>query len=196
MNEICLRSLKLLFEEQRKRERGRERERRKRRSSHPWEDRMKGERRGGKVEVEKRGGGWSGPSHSFMEIKDVISVPARTSLILSLYSVFLFPFLPLEARTSLPARHFLHATLAVDAANCKLISPLHFATRDRRPRHRSIFTYFEETREWNRFAKNINQSKEKISFFHDRESSLEKFLDSTNRKLKFQISLQGSNPIS
>lgn len=46
---------------------------------------------------------------------------------------------PLEARTSLPARHFLHATLAVDAANCKLISPLHFATRDRRPRHRSIF---------------------------------------------------------
>lgn len=119
--------------------RKRERERRKRRSSHPWEDRMKGEKRGGKVEVEKRGGGWSGPSHSFMEIKDVISVPARTSLILSLYSVFLFPFLPLEARTSLPARHFLHATLAVDAANCKLISPLHFATRDRRPRHRSIF---------------------------------------------------------
>lgn len=103
---------------------------------------------------------------------------------------------PLEARTSLPARHFLHATLAVDAANCKLISPLHFATRDRRPRHRSIFTCFEEAREWNRFAKNINQSKEKISFFHDRESSLEKFLDSTNRKLKFQISLQGSNPIS
>lgn len=91
MNEICLRSLKLLFEEQRKRERGRERERRKRRSSHPWEDRMKGEKRGGKVEVEKRGGGWSGPSHSFMEIKDVISVPARTSLVFSLYSVFLFP---------------------------------------------------------------------------------------------------------
>lgn len=84
--------------------RKRERERRKRRSSHPWEDRMKGERRGGKVEVEKRGGGWSGPSHSFMEIKDVISVPARTSLVLSLYSAFPLPWPPLRrAPLFLPA---------------------------------------------------------------------------------------------
>lgn len=49
MNEICLRSLELLLER-------RERERRRRRSSHPWEDRMKGERRGGKVEERGRKG--------------------------------------------------------------------------------------------------------------------------------------------
>lgn len=73
---------------------------------------MKGERRGRKVEVEEEA---RGPSHSFMEIKDVISVPARTSLILSLSSLRFYSLSSPLRRTLLvlsAARHFLHSTLA------------------------------------------------------------------------------------
>lgn len=69
-----------------------------------------------------------GPSHSFMEIKDVISVPVRTSFKLTR---FLLSTLSFEA-CSWPrgSPFFIEHSRRFDAANCKLISLLSFSQLD------------------------------------------------------------------
>lgn len=115
------------------REREREREGERVRSSHPWEDRMKGERRGRKVEVEER------KERNREALRTLLwklrmwfrSPREQVSYSLSLFTSFLFaldlsPLLPFEALHVCGPPFFTQHSRRVDAANCKLISPLHF----------------------------------------------------------------------